>query len=185
VNDVDRAIAMIGSINRRPVIVGIDGRSGAGKSTFARALAAASKVPTEVVEGDEFFLGTGLGFDWARLQRQVLRPARSGEATIRYQRYAWDEQRLGDWSSVTCPEWLIVEGVYMFRPELREQFDLKIWIEAGVEVRRERISARHATYPPEIRDRQNASIERWLNDEDEYIVEHRPQAVADLTIGDT
>jgi uridine kinase len=185
VSEIDRVIGLIAAIEHRPVIVGIDGRSGAGKSTFARALAAASQIPIEIVEGDDFYLGTELGFDWARLERQVLCPARSGQATISYQRYSWDEQRLGDWTSVTGAQCLIVEGVYMFRPELRERFDLKIWIEAEEEVRRERISARHATYPPKIRDRQNASVERWLNDEDEYIRDYRPQAVADLTIGDT
>ena len=181
-SEIGRVLQLIGRIERRPIVVGIDGRSGAGKSTFARELAAASPISTRIVEGDDFYLGTGLGFDWARLERQVLEPARGGEETISYQRYAWDQQRLGDWTSITGAQCLIVEGVYMFQPELREQFDLKIWVEAEDEVRRERIRARHATYTAEIRDRQNASVERWLKDEDQYIRDHRPQAVADVTL---
>jgi phosphoribulokinase len=182
VSDTDRVLALIGRIERRPVIVGIDGRSGAGKSTLARALAAASPLSARVVEGDDFYLGTGLGFDWQRLERQVLEPARRGDATLRYQRYAWDEQRLGDWTSLTGANCLVVEGIYMFRRELRERFDLKIWVDAEEVVRLERIRARHATYSPELRDRQNASIERWLADEDQYICNHQPQAFADLTL---
>jgi uridine kinase len=134
------------------------------------------------VEGDDFYLGTGLGFDWARLERQVLGPARTGDATISYHRYAWDQQQLGGWISITGAECLIVEGVYMFRPELRGQFDLKVWVDAPEAVRIDRIRARHATYSPMIRDSHNASIKRWLKDEERYLRDHRPQAVADVMI---
>jgi uridine kinase len=55
--DCSEAIALIEQAARRclPVVVGIDGRSGAGKSTFAVALAAASRA--RLIEGDAFYAG--------------------------------------------------------------------------------------------------------------------------------
>ena len=124
-------------------LVLVDGLGGAGKSVLAAALA--GELGASVVCGDDFYCpsaqrrrgaveGTGASFDWRRLERQVLAPLSRGEAA-RYQRYGWDEDRLGGWISLPGQDTVVVEGVYLLRAELRNYASVSIWVETPREVR--------------------------------------------------
>ena len=119
-------------------LVLIDGLGGAGKSILAEALAAEFGV--SIVQGDDFYRPSverqqsgsepgaiGAPFDWRRLELQVLVPLSRGE-DARYQRYDWDSDRLGGWSTVPCRDTVIVEGVYLLRNELRRYASVSIWV---------------------------------------------------------
>lgn len=136
----DTVLRMIRALGKRPVLVGIDGQGGAGKSTFAAQLTARLEDSFVLVEGDDFYrdmsdrdrvlLGARQGvdqyFDWQRLQHEVLEPVARGEAILRYQRYDWDSAAMGNWVQTSMPGVVVLEGVYTLRPELRHLLDVKI-----------------------------------------------------------
>ncbi len=171
---VDRVIARIEHVEGRPFTVAVDGPGGSGKSTLAGELAAAFPGRAIVVHGDDFYadldaeyrasLDAGAGyreyFDWRRLRDQVLAPARAG-AAIEYQRYDWDNARIGDWVTVPDTDLLVVEGVYSSRPELRDLSDLVLWVTTSEDVRRRRQIDRQ--------ENDGIWISRWMAAEDYYL----------------
>src|SRR5262245_57567712 len=80
---------------KRPILIGIEGYGGSGKTTVAEQLAAALG-NAFVVAVDDFIVKEKLTepswenglFDRDRLERQVLAPAINGQP-IRYQRLNW------------------------------------------------------------------------------------------------
>ena len=160
---------------RATLLIGIDGRGGAGKSTLARSLAAGA-----VIEFDDFYLTErtaeiGGNFDWRRLREQVLAPLAADRAA-RYQRYDWAEDRLAEWHLVEPGGVVIVEGNYCTRAELRPFYDFTIWVEAPHEVRlcrgleRDGESARACW------------LEEWMPEEERYVAAEDPAARVDLVV---
>ncbi len=135
------------------VLVAIDGGGGSGKTTFARKLGMLTNAT--VVSGDDFYrvldeherdkLDAQSGylqyFDWQRLLSQVLKPIREGLAAS-YKQYDWDLNTLSDTIEVASSGVIVVEGVYSCRPELREFYDLAVFIETPHVVRLSRLKAR-------------------------------------------
>lgn len=129
---VDLAAARIAEAARQqagPLIVAIDGRSGTGKSTLAKALS--RRLPAVVIEGDNFHAGgTGiLGdpaaaraarcIDW-QAQRPVLSALRKG-FPARYHAFAWerfDGSACAGATIIDPAPIVILKGVYAARPQL-------------------------------------------------------------------
>ena len=185
---IDRLVEMTRTAGKSPVLVGIDGLGGAGKSTFARHLEHQIDRSAVVVEGDDFYRdipedarvlldarqGVEQYFDWQRLRREVLEPVAHGESLLRYQRYDWGAAAMGRWVEVPMPEVVIVEGVYMLRPELRDLVDVKVYVEASASLRQQR----------QIDRGENPSewITRWAAAERLYMSEASPREVADVVV---
>lgn len=179
--------ALVAGVDRRPVLVGVDGQGGAGKSTFARSVVG-SLGGAVVVEGDDFYrdmdddarasldpaAGVEQYFDWQRLRREVLEPVRRGEGTLRYQRYDWADAAMGAWVELPMPEVVVVEGVYALRPQLLDLVDVAVWVEASEETRLRRQAERG----------ENADewIARWVAAEDHYVATCDPRSRADLHV---
>lgn len=170
---------------RRPPLVCIDGFGGSGKSTLAGLIRHAPEVST-VVEGDDFYgpeatdwagfsprEGYEHFFDHERLAREVLRPLRGAEDT-RYQRYDWQSNVLGDWVELRAEGVVVVEGVYMLRPPLREFWDLSIFVETPWPVRRHRQVSRG--------ENSENDIKLWTDAEKYYERTFDPAASADLVL---
>ena len=125
----------------RPVLVGIDGARGAGKSTLAHSI-------KEVLEGviiiptDEFRHSPREGLsphrisaaarpsslDWERLRDEVLVPLRRGES-VRY--HVCEHRRQpGSWKLVVFSSVVLVEGTSSLHPELAPFFDVRIVVKA-------------------------------------------------------
>jgi uridine kinase len=191
--DADPAIAVAQWLTAayrsgRPFLVGIDGASRAGKSTFAAALAAALKLSSYVVSGEDFYsdapeaqlaqLGPAAGveeyFDWRRLRDQVLRPTEHGAQLLHYQQYDWELGALGNWVMVQMPQIVIVEGVYTLRPQLRDLFEATVYVETPAEIR--------DTRRPAGDEHGQAWITRWEAAEDMYMALTRPDLAADLVV---
>jgi uridine kinase len=171
----------------RPFVAVLDGPGGSGKSTLARDLAANFAGSVAIVQGDDFYAdldddyrasldpeaGYREYFDWQRLRRQVLAPAREGTA-VTYQRYDWEHERMGDWVTVQGVDLLIVEGVYTSRPELRDLADLVVWVTTSEAERVRRQVARA----------ENADIwiQRWMAAENHYLEHVRRAGPSDLEV---
>ena len=182
--------ALVAELERRAspervVLVGIDGRGGAGKSTFARALAA-RLAQASVIEVDDFYRPSatrlpagdpdiGGNFEWRRLRDQVLLPLRRGEEA-RYQRYDWGADAMAEWHTVPPRGTVVIEGNYSTREELRDLYDFRIWVEAPAELRLARGLERGG-----INTRERW-LEEWMPEEERYLAAQEPWRFADHVV---
>jgi uridine kinase len=165
---------------QQTLLVGIDGRGGSGKSTFARQLERAAPDVT-VVEFDDFYLRlrerqaratrgdteVGANFDWRRLREQVLVPL-SQDATAEYQRYDWPRDELAEWHSVPVGGIVIIEGNYSTRKELFDFYDFTLWIDALDALRLERGIRRGGE------DTRQRWLTEWMPEEERYLASENP-----------
>ena len=172
----------------RTLLVGIDGRGGSGKSTFARRLEAAA-VDLTVVEVDDFYRPSrerqaraasgdtevGGNFDWRRLRDHVLLPLSQDEPAA-YRRYDWAADELAEWHTVPTGGIVLVEGNYSIRHELFEFYDYTAWIEAPHDVRLERGLLRGG------QDTRDRWLTEWMPEEERYIRAQHPAGRVDLVL---
>jgi hypothetical protein len=142
----DRAVDLSDPASPRPLdgrrcrVVGIDGMSGSGKSSFARRLADELAAPVlsvdDLVPGwDGLAESVGLLADW------VLRPLAAGR-TARWRRYDWLAGRPGEWVDIQPGEFLVVEGCCVGLPPASACMSYLIWIDTPEDERRRRLEAR-------------------------------------------
>lgn len=151
-----------------PVIIAVDGRSGAGKTTLAVELAAALRAHHKVslFHLEDIYPGwDGLAAGIERYVSTVLAPLGRGEAAT-WTSWDWDNHYDGD-TRVTLPaEIVIVEGVGAAAEAARPLLDAVIWAESPDDVRRTRALDRDgATYEP-YWDQWAAQEEEWLGRDD-------------------
>ncbi|MFD1859097.1 4-amino-4-deoxy-L-arabinose transferase [Aeromicrobium camelliae] len=127
-------------------VVAVDGRSGAGKSSFAEQLA--ERVSAAVFSLEDVYPG------WHGLEatvpivRDVL-AALAVDEFGRARRWDWERDRPGDEILVPPVPTLIVEGVGAGAMALRPFLSLLVWLEAPEPVRKERALARDGeTFAP-------------------------------------
>ena len=133
-----------------PVRVALDGPCASGKSTLGAALARIYSCP--LIPMDDFFLQPhqrsperltqpGSNVDYERFFREVLSPLRNGKP-VRYRPWRCGEGDFGPEIVIPPAPLTVVEGVYSLRPDLREHYHLRVWVEAPWEVRRQRLLER-------------------------------------------
>lgn len=165
-----------------PLVVGIEGFGGSGKTTFAAALAALL-ADAVVVPMDDFIVRSHVldarwdegAYDHARLERDVLRPARS-RSTIRYRAFDWAANRLGATVDLGAHDVVIVEGITAYHPRVDSYFDVRIWVDTPIEIARERGRAR---------DEGNENAQHWdlwAATDLEHLARNRPRDRADYLV---
>ncbi|MBD1592385.1 aminodeoxychorismate synthase component I [Arthrobacter sp. S1_S22] len=147
-----------------PVIIAIDGRSGAGKTTLAVELAARLRAHHKVslFHLEDIYPGwNGLAAGIERYVSTVLTPLGRGEAAS-WVCWDWENHYDGE-PRVTLPaEIVIVEGVGAAAAAARPLLSAVIWAEAPDDVRRTRALDRDGeTYEP-FWDQWAAQEEEWL-----------------------
>ncbi|MHA7276648.1 aminodeoxychorismate synthase component I [Arthrobacter sp. Hz1] len=160
-----------------PLIIAVDGRSGAGKTRLAVELAALLREhhTVSLFHLEDIYPGwDGLESGMDRYVASVLRPLAAGRtATWR----AWD-WAAGDDSPGRRTEpadVVIVEGVGAACRTAREFLDVSIWVDAPEEVRRSSALTRDGdTYAP--------FWERWARQEQTWLDHDQPQVTADLVV---
>jgi uridine kinase len=173
---IDRIAASILALHRdRPVRALIDGRSAAGKTTFAAAvgdrLANAGRDVLSV-SFDDFHpvgyrpLGSSAysparyleeGFDFGAFERLVLAPTAPGGS--RHVAHAlpdvFDDSPNGE-TGLAEDGVLLVEGAFLLKPALRGWWDFAIWLDVSFETMVERAVARDVAWvgdPAKVRAR--------------------------------
>lgn len=149
----------------RPVLL-IDGGSGAGKTTLARAIAAVWP-DAVLVELDDLYPGwDGLAAASATVVTDILGPA-SG-----YRLWDWEASGPGAWRELPRDGPIIIEGSGALSRRSRALAAYAVWIEADAELRRrralERDGARFAPF-----------WERWAAQELAFQRRERPALLAD------
>lgn len=175
----------------RVYLVGIDGLGGAGKSVLANDIQQELEragLFVQVIHHDDFYLPTkrrsrpladvkpiGGDFEWTRLRDEVLVPLTSGHIA-KYLCYDWSSDRLAEEHIVQPFGVVLVEGVYCTRAELRDFYDLRIWVDCPEQIR----LARGITRDGE--SMRSVWIDVWKPAEDRYYEEHRPHEAAHIIV---
>jgi uridine kinase len=154
-------------------VVAIDGRSGAGKTSLAAALAGELDAPLVSLEGlyggwDGLERGIGL------LVSDVLEPLAAGQVA-RVPRYDWDAGEWADPMPLEPPGVLIVEGVGAGARRAAAFTSLLLWLEVPAPIRKKRALARDGeTFAP--------FWDQWAGQEELMLARERTPDRADLII---
>ena len=142
---IDREMA------RTPFVrTAIDGPCASGKSTLGEELAQIYRCP--LLHMDDFFLRPeqrteerlaqpGGNVDYERFDREALAPLCRGEEA-RFRPWRCREGAFGPELVVRPSPQTVIEGSYSLHPALRDRFQLRVWLEADMDARLARLSAR-------------------------------------------
>ena len=158
-------------------MVAVDGRGGAGKSTLARAMAAACG-GAPVVRVDDFLYWRDIDGWWPRLEREALRPLLSGSpARFRVRDWSGDPlgQGLAGWAEVPPAEVVIVDGITSSRRAIAADLALALWVEAPRAERLRRAIARDG-------EQRRALWAEWMRLEGEFFARDGARDRADHVI---
>ncbi|MEX0917334.1 MAG: hypothetical protein WDZ90_02330 [Candidatus Paceibacterota bacterium] len=169
----------------KPILIGVSGFGGSGKSSMARKLGEALGAP---IVGVDSFQKKGAFdtkfslweiMDYKRLEKEVLEPF-SKQEDINYAHFDASKDMISHTVEVKNTEMLVIEGVGLFRPELLKYFTYKIWVDVPIE---------EAIIRGKKRDREeygNPTDElwdgTWKENDLEYYDKFRPNEVADVII---
>lgn len=160
-----------------PVIIAVDGRSGAGKTTLAVELAARLRQHHKVslFHLEDIYPGwNGLMPGIERYVGTVLKPLSTGQAA---EWTSWDWEKHYDGGlNVTLPaEIVIVEGVGAAADAARPMLDAVVWVESPGDDRRRRALTRDgSTYEP--------YWDSWAAQEDEWLSTDEVIDAADIRV---
>ncbi len=178
-------------------IVGLDGLSGAGKSTITHDLEiffAAKNISICVIHMDNHITraderyNTGfeswyeyyqLQWDIAMLQEKLFQPLKCGNTNIHLPFYNKENDSLTEQSfflekNTIC----IIEGIFLQRKEWRSFFNFVIYLDCSRQTRYERVLKRD-TYIGSMEDRMKKYEERYWKGEDHYLCTEKPVEIAD------
>ncbi|MDP2470853.1 MAG: hypothetical protein Q8W46_08305 [Candidatus Palauibacterales bacterium] len=180
----------------RPFLVALDGPAGSGKSHLGSILK--KRARATVVPSDDFFAAqiTDAGWDqrgpaerardcidWHRIRSEALEPLLAGESAAWYP-FDFARGPLPAGGYALSPEpvrvppssLIVLEGAYSCRPELSDLIDLRVLVDAPMEVRHRRLADREE---PEFLRKWHA---RWDSAEDFYFEHISPRRGFDLLV---
>lgn len=168
---------------KKPAVIAIDGFGGAGKSTLARDLQAELNSAT-IVEVDDFYIfgmksdANKSNFDRKRLVAQVLEPLKQGKPAA-YQKSIDINNPLSEYFDVPQVEYLILEGVSSFHPDIAEYVDFKIWLDVSADEAKKRMKNRDKS---EGKDHGEEFWDHHTNSYQAYKDLHRPDLTVDIIV---
>lgn len=168
----------------RPLIISIDGRAAAGKTTLANALS--QELNADVVAMDDFFLPAHLrsaeryaevggNVHYERFEEEVLSSLAKNEA-FSYRRFSCAKMAYEDCKTIKSTKWRIVEGCYSLRSGFAKYYDYSIFCDIDPEKQMRRILARNG------REQARVFQERWIPLEEHYLKGDKVAERADLIL---
>ncbi len=171
----------------RPRIIAIDGRSGAGKSTFstilARTLRGLLGGPVGLVSTDDLAWNAPM-FGWhEEAIEEVFTPICAGKE-VNYVPEAWRKhERDGSIRVAADVEAVVVEGVASSQRALTDFLDATIWVQSDVHLAKERGLARDIATKAHSSPAESERIwNSWIADENVFFEEDKPWTRADIMI---
>jgi uridine kinase len=182
---IDKSIIEKISSLKTPLVVGVSGFGGSGKSSFSSILADMIQAP--VIGVDSFAKDATLDnyslwnlMDYVRLQQEVLESFLAGNNPIQYGYFDWKLNAIAETIEVNHQGVIVVEGVGLFRPELIQFFGYKIWIDCPIE---------KSVARGKERDRKQYSLNLdeywdgiWQKNDIECFDTYKPKEIVDLVL---
>jgi uridine kinase len=181
---IDQIAAQIkqAKLTYRPRLIAIEGYGGSGKTTIAENLMQELQ-SCYVVHMDDFIIRERLsdisadkpGFSRSRLKSEVLNPIITNQEAS-YRRLLWDSNTLSEPIEIPRVDYVIVEGISSFHPDIEEYYDFKIWVDTPIT---------EATSRGRARDTGNENEDkwsRWAKNDLMYESKYHPKQRADFTI---
>ncbi len=139
----------------KQIIIGIDGRCGGGKSTFANYLKV-EYPDIKIIQMDNYFLRPnqktikrleeiGGNIDYERFIKEIITPIKNQEQKIVYSAYNCKTQTLSNPKEITIGQITIIEGTYSLHPLYQEIYDIKIYVDIDQATQLQRIENRNGT----------------------------------------
>ncbi len=164
-------LSKIDSMNEKPTVtVAIDGGSGSGKTTLANLLQ--QLYDCNIFHMDDFFLQShqrtserykqpGGNVDRERFLTEVLIPLTKCEEVV-YHPFDCSCAELLSPISVTPKRLNIIEGAYSLHPEMREHYDISVFLDIGTDLQKKRINKRNTPETAEM------FFNKWIPLENTY-----------------
>ncbi|WP_440896727.1 uridine kinase family protein [Amphibacillus sp. Q70] len=154
----------------QPIVIGIDGTAGSGKSYLAAQLA--EKYDVQVFHMDDFFLPKELktkerlnqpggNVHYERFLQEVLEPLKQ-RRSVRYQPYDCQVSDYGEEFEMLPKQINLIEGVYCFHPLLESFYDWKVLLKVDSKTQEKRILQREGN------DKLEIFLNRWIPLEKHY-----------------
>jgi uridine kinase len=151
-------------------VIGIDGRCASGKTTLAQEIVA--RFNAQIIHMDDFFLPfemrtdkrlseTGGNVHYERFNAEVVSGLEKG-GKFAYRAFCCKNGTYGETKSVSADKPIVIEGSYAFHPEIKINYDLKIFLTSDYETRLERIRRRNGDEMLEI------FKSKWIPLEEKY-----------------
>lgn len=181
VNEILEKIEELREMKDR-VLIAIDGRCGAGKSSLASAVR--DRIGCPVIHMDDFYLSPeertearlaepGGNVAYERFRLHVLDPLRRGEPAC-YKPYDCNTGQTKSQVTVGVAPVTLVEGSYSLHPALSDAYDLRVFLDVEPEDQIRRLEEREG-------GRRMADFENtWIPLEERYFQYCAPQVTSDL-----
>ena len=188
------------------VIVAVDGLDGAGKTVFADGLAEVFAETGDAVfragidgfhrprieryargrrSPEGFYLDS---YDYPTFRRVLIDPFRDGAQTAAatgFQLAAFDVARdapvESQWVTAPLDAVLVVDGIFLNRPQLRDLWDWSIWLDVPFEMAFARMALRDGSDP----DPDAPANARYRQGQELYLDEARPREAASVIVDNT
>lgn len=168
--------------DKKPLLVAIDGRCGAGKTTLAALLK--EEIGCNVIPMDHFFLQPGQrtkermqepggNVDYERFLEEVMRPLSQGLA-FSYRQFDCKKMELSSLIQMKPKDVTIVEGSYSCHPSLWDFYDLRVFLSIEPEEQIRRIRSRNGS------EAVSRFRDHWIPLEEQYFSAYRIQERCDL-----
>ncbi len=167
----------------KPVIVSIDGRCGSGKTGFAELIG--QIFPCNIVHMDDYYLPqdervpnwesiVAGNINLLRVRRELLEPARQGKPIL-YRPYNCQTGNISREEQLPARQLTVVEGSYSQHPDLRDYYDLTVFLTCDPATQARRLSDREGDYYPAFQT-------SWIPMEERYHQAVHPESSCDFTV---
>ena len=188
VNKIVNRIKKLANEKER-VLIAIDGRCASGKTTLSETLKnelSYKGIESTVIHIDEFFLRPeqrskerletpGENIDHERFLEKVLIPIKE-QREVKYRPFDCSVFALGEEKTVEINKTVIIEGSYSHHQNLKDFYDLKIFLTSKYETRLERILKRNGEKMLQT------FIDRWIPLEEKYFEAFKVDKNSDFII---
>jgi uridine kinase len=168
------------------VLIGIDGRCAAGKSTLGELIAGTLDAP--LIHMDDFFLRPsqrsearyaepGGNVDRERIRSEVIDPWLKKQPVI-YQPFDCSDMSLKEPIEIPYSPIMIIEGTYSLHTYLADAYDLKVFMDISPQLQMQRLEQR------ETAESLQRFIKRWIPLEEAYFNSRDLRGTADLIFED-
>lgn len=169
------------------VVLAIDGPSASGKTTLADRIA--DQLAAEVVAMDDFFLpgelrtkerleSPGGNVHIERFLAEAAPYLRGGKANEgrTYRTFDCSIMAYGENRPLPRSPLVVVEGTYSLHPQLRQFYDIKVFLSLDPQEQRRRILLREGP------EKSQLFFQRWIPLENRYMEAMKPKEAADLIL---